>query len=259
MIIEYHRPRTIEEALKLISRKKIPTYPMGGGTVLNQPAQQRFAVADLQALGLDRVRKSGNTLEIGATVSLQALQDSAHLPQVLRHVIDLEANYNLRQIATVAGVLIGCDGNSPMTAALLALDAKLSLLPRDEEISLGNLLPRRNAASHGFPLSGKLVTKVTIPLQPELCWEAVSRTPSDRTLVGVALVRWPSGRTRLALAGWGPAPILALDGNEPGGVVEAAQNAFSEADDLWASAEYRSKIAGVLAKRCQDVLDRGKS
>ena len=69
-------------------------------------------------------------------------------------------------------------------------------------------------------------------------------------------MRWPSGRTRLALAGWGPTPILALDGNEPGGVVEAAQNAFSEAEDEWASAEYRSKMAGILANRCQVSLDQ---
>ena len=257
MIIEYHRPQSVEEALKLIGRKKIPTYPMGGGTVLNRPAAVRFAVADLQALGLDRIRKSGNTLEIGATASLQAFHDSVHIPSMLKNIVDLEANYNLRQIATVAGSLIGCDGRSPLATTLLALDAKVSLLPGDEEITLGNLLPHRNVRTHGFPLPGKLITKITIPLQPMLCWQVVSRSPADRPLVGIALVRWPSGRTRLALAGWGPTPILALDGNEPGGVVEAAQNAFSEAEDEWASAEYRSKMAGVLANRCQVSLDQG--
>jgi len=256
MIIEYHRPQTVEEALKLIGRKKIPTLPMGGGTVLNRPADLRFAVADLQALGLDRIRKSGNALEIGATASLQALHDSAHLPPLLKRIIELEANSNLRQMATIAGSLIGCDGRSPLAAALLALDAKVSLLPGEEETTLGNLLPHRNVLMHGFPLAGKLITKLTLPLQPRLCWEAISRSPADRPLVGIALVRWPSGRTRLALAGWGPTPILALDGNEPGGVIEAARNAFSEAEDEWASAEYRSKMAGILANRCQVSLDQ---
>ncbi|MGD0612350.1 MAG: FAD binding domain-containing protein [Anaerolineales bacterium] len=256
MIIEYHRPKSLEAALKLIGRTKTPTYPMGGGTVLNRPTTDRFAVADLQALGLDRIRKSGNNLEIGATVTLQALQDSAHLPEMLKQILDREANYNLRQVATLAGSLISCDGRSPLATALLALDAKLSLIPDEEEIHLGNLLPRRSLTKHGCSLPGKLITKVTISLQPQLCWEAVSRTPADLPQVGLALVRWPSGRTRLALAGWGNSPLLAMDGNEPGGVMAAAQNSFAEAEDEWASAEYRCEMARVLAQRCQVTLER---
>lgn len=259
MIIEYHRPKTLEEALRLIGRSKTPTYPLGGGTVLNQPSSDRFAVVDLQSLGLDRIRKSGNHLEIGATATLQALQDSAHLPEPLRTIINLESNYNLRQAASVAGSLISCDGRSPLATAMLALDAKLSLMPGEEEIHLGNLLPQRKLAKHACPVPGKLITKITISLQSQLGWEAVSRTPADRPLVGAALVRWPSGRTRLALAGWGPAPVLAMDGNEPGGATAAAQNAFAEAEDEWASAEFRSEMAGVLASRCQEILNRQES
>lgn len=256
MIIEYHRPKTLEEAVKLIGRTKTPTYPLGGGTVLNRPSTDRFAVADLQELGLDRLRKGGNSLEIGATVTLQALQDSAYLPEMLKPILNLEANYNLRQVATVAGSLISCDGRSGLAAALLALDAKLSLMPGEEVINLGNLLPRRSLTKHGGSLPGKLITKITISLQPQLCWEAVSRTPADLPQVGVALARWPSGRTRLALAGWGTSPLLAMDGNEPGGVMAAAQNAFAEAQDEWASAEYRCEMARVLAQRCQAALAR---
>lgn len=256
MIIEYHRPKTLEEAVKLIGRTKILTYPMGGGTVLNRPSPDRFAVADLQALDLDRIRKSGNNLEIGATATLQELQESVHLPEPLRRILDLEANFNLRQVATIAGALLSCDGRSPLAAAMLALDAKLSLMPGEEEVGLGNLLPQRNLTKHAFPVPRKLITKVTISLQPKLCWEAVSRTHADRPQIGAALVRWPSGRTRLALAGWGNSPLLAMDGNEPGGVVAAAQNAFAEAEDEWASAEYRAEMAGVLAQRCQETLKR---
>jgi CO/xanthine dehydrogenase FAD-binding subunit len=41
-----------------------------------------------------------------------------------------------------------------------------------------------------------------------------------------------------------------MDGNEPGGVEAAARNAFAEAADEWASAEYRSEMASLLTKRC---------
>jgi len=72
----------------------------------------------------------------------------------------------------------------------------------------------------------------------------------DKPIICAALARWPSGRTRLALGGWGNAPVLALDGNEPGGVEEVTRNAAAESGDEWASAEYRSEVAAVLAGRC---------
>jgi hypothetical protein len=45
-----------------------------------------------------------------------------------------------------------------------------------------------------------------------------------------------------------------MDGNESGGLEEAACNASSEAADDWASAEYRMKISGILAKRCEKEI-----
>jgi CO/xanthine dehydrogenase FAD-binding subunit len=47
---------------------------------------------------------------------------------------------------------------------------------------------------------------------------------------------------------------LALDGNAPNDLEAAARNAFAEAGDAWASKEYRSEIAAVLAKRCLDAI-----
>ena len=65
-----------------------------------------------------------------------------------------------------------------------------------------------------------------------------------------------SDRTRLALGGWGISPTLAMDGNVPGGGVEAAaRSAFAEAGDEWASAKYRNDVAAALAKRCLEKLE----
>lgn len=50
MVIEYNRPKTLDEALSLLSRKGIKTLPLGGGTILNQPSTERYAVVDLQSL-----------------------------------------------------------------------------------------------------------------------------------------------------------------------------------------------------------------
>jgi len=257
MIIEYHRPQTLEEALELLKRKNPPTFPLGGGTVLTQLSDKSFAVVDLQALGLDKLRKVGNKLEIGASVTLQLLLESRFIPPALAAALRLETPLNLRNMGTAAGTLVTCDGRSPFVTAMLALDAKLTVDggPTTEAglgstvIGLGDFLPLRA----GY-LRGKLITKIVIPLNVKLAFETVARTPADRPIVCATLAQWPSGRTRLALGGWGKMPILAMDGNEPSGVEEAARNAFAEAGDEWASAEYRSEIAVVLAKRCLEQL-----
>ena len=75
MITQYFRPQTMEEALHLLSRPD--TRPLGGGTLLTQSSVESFSVVDLQALGLANLKKSGDRLEIGATVTLQSIPASA--------------------------------------------------------------------------------------------------------------------------------------------------------------------------------------
>jgi CO/xanthine dehydrogenase FAD-binding subunit len=93
------------------------------------------------------------------------------------------------------------------------------------------------------------VTQVSLPLNARLAYEYVARTPADRPIVCAAVAVWPSGRTRVALGGFGNAPILVMDGPEGSGVEAAVRNAYSSAEDEWASAEYRQEAAAVLALR----------
>jgi CO/xanthine dehydrogenase FAD-binding subunit len=249
MITQYYRPQTLEETLKLLL---LPgTHPLGGGTVLTRRSNESFSVVDLQAIGLDTLRKTGNILEIGATVTLQSLLELSYVPEALKTALGLEAPLNLRTMGTVAGALVTCDGRSPFGTVLLALDAKCLLVSDTQSsIKLGDLLPLRDKL-----LQGKLIIKIEIPLNIKLAFETVSRTPADKPIVCAALAQWPSGRTRLALGGWGQVPTLAMDGNELDDLDKAAHNAFSEAADDWASAEYRMEIAGILSKRCQEEID----
>ncbi|MBN1303094.1 MAG: FAD binding domain-containing protein [Anaerolineales bacterium] len=243
MIREYHRPKTIEEALTLIAEPGV--VPLGGGIQLSQPGARPAAVVDLQALGLNKIHKVGNNLEIGAAVTLQALLESEHCPTDLKQALKLEAPLNIRNAATVAGALAACDGRSPFAAAMLALDAQVSLQPGEETAGLGNILPLRQEA-----LAGKLITTVTIPLNAAFAYRQVARTPMDKPILCAAMTLWSSKRTRLVLGGWGASPSLAMDGREPGGYAQAARNAAQESGDQWASAEYRRETAEILSRRC---------
>lgn len=243
MITDYFRPQTLDEALALLSRPN--TLPLGGGTLLSGLRADPVSIVDLQALGLNRIHKQGNTLEIGATVTLQQLLESEHCPPALKSALKLEAPLNLRNSATVAGTLVVADGRSTFACALLALDAKITVISNQSSvISVGEFLPLRARG---------LITQITIPLNAKFAFEYVSRTPSDKPIVCAALAQWTGGRARLAVGGWGKSPSLALDGTEAEGIEAAARNACHEATDEWGSAEYRMDVASTLAKRCWEA------
>jgi CO/xanthine dehydrogenase FAD-binding subunit len=231
MITQYHRPKTLDEALKILSKPNI--LPLGGGTLLSHLISDSVEVVDLQALGLNSIKKSGNNLEIGATATLQQLHEDVNCSHALNSALKLEAPLNLRNAATVAGAIVTCDGRSTFVTALLALDAKLTIInPKSEIIDLGDFLPLRPRG---------LITAITIPLNVKFAFDDVARTPADKPIVCVALAQWPSGRTRLAVGGYGNSPRLAMDGHE--------------ANDEWSSAEYRMDVIATLVNRCLETMN----
>jgi CO/xanthine dehydrogenase FAD-binding subunit len=239
----------MDEALALLNQPN--TLPLGGGTLLasRHPTTDSVAVVDLQTLGLDSLRANGNELEIGATCTLQALYESAHCPAALKTALKLEAPLNIRNSATVAGTLVASDGRSPFAASLLAMDAKVTVISGQPALSK----VEGSVVSVGEYLLSKpkgLITQIIIPLNTKFAFEYVSKTPLDKPLVCAAVNQWNSGRTRLTLGGYGRTPLLAMDGTESDGIETAARNAYHEAQDEWASAEYRMDVAATLAKRC---------
>ena len=186
-------------------------------------------------------------------MTLQQLLESEHAPEALTSALKLEAPLNLRNAATVAGTLVSFDGRSTFASVLLALEAKLEQTGLDHSkietrtSSIGEFLPLRN-------LQGSLITSISLPLNVKLAFDYVSRTPADKPIVCAALAQWNSGRTRLVVGGYGKSPLLAMDGTEAEGLEAAARNAFHEATDEWASAEYRMDVAATLAKRCLGSL-----
>lgn len=251
MITAYHRPKTLDEALALLTQPN--RTPLGGGTLLSKSTADSIEAVDLQSLNLDTIEKQGNNIKIGATVTLEQLLVSENCPEALKSALKLEAPLNLRNAATVAGTLVSCDGRSTFVTALLALDTKIEQTKLDQSkietrvSNIGDFLPLRNA-------QGWLITSITIPFSVKLAFEYVSRTPADKPIVCAALAQWNSGRTRLALGGYGKSPLLAMDGTEAEGIETAARNAFHEATDEYGSAEYRMNVAATLAKRCFESI-----
>lgn len=240
----YYRPKTTDEALNLLENSEGKVIPLGGGTSVSRMRTEDVAVVDLQELGLNQIAVQGHIIRVGGTATLEALRKHLDHDQSLCAAIELDANFNIRQMATVAGTIVTGNGRSAILAALLALDAKLSWLPGSVEQGLGEFLLTRSA---GWP--GKIIESISLPMNAKLHFSSVGRSPADLPIICVGLAAWPSGRVRIALGGFGSYPILALDAAEPGGAEAAVKDALTNGGDAWASAEYRQAAGAALVKR----------
>ena len=249
MIKAYYRPKDLTEAVEILSRSDGEYRPLGGGVTLSQMSAQPISVVDLQSLGLNSLTQEGQFLQIGATTTLASLANLDYLQPGLKSAIRLEANNNLRQQATVAGTLVSSGGRSTFGTVLLALDALLHWLPVDLDQALGEWLTLRQA-----PVKALLINRIQFALNASLAFDTIGRTPDDLPVICAAVAKWPSGRTRITLGGFGAAPILALDAPEPGGAEVAVRDALSRAADPWASAEYRQEAGARLVLRLMGQL-----
>ncbi len=254
MIVAYHRPTSVEEAVNLLTRPNVLSYPLAGGTYLSRHAVEECEVVDLQDVGLDFIRREGDVLVVGACTKLQSLMDCADVPDALRQAIIRDVSLNIRNARSVAGSLVTATGRSTLATVLLALDVSLVWLPGEREVRIGDWLALRKDWKEGV-----LIHSLLIPLKPRVIFEAVARSPMDLPVVCLALAEWSSGRVRLAAGGSGAHPVLVADGLGGESLDMAASDACSQSGDAWASAEYRQHVAAILARRLMHAMQEEKS
>ncbi|MHC1741034.1 MAG: FAD binding domain-containing protein [Anaerolineaceae bacterium] len=255
MILEYLRPNTLDEAIKLLQRTDPHTCPLGGGSEVSKGGSQPIAVVDLQKLGLNKNYRNNGMVDLGATSTLSEIEAFLQ-DDVFSSVIRIQAGKNQRNSGTIAGLVKNANGRSSLLVLLLALDAQLLWQPGDKVISLGNWLPMRNQWHEA-----ELITKISISDVVHR-FESVARTPKDQPIVSVAVSKWPSGRLRVTVGGFGEIPTLALDGDSRDDVEMAVDQAFYNSSDEWASADYRreagKKLAARLVSEINDVSEERK-
>lgn len=250
--LSYFRPKTIKETLALMEKG----VPLAGGTALTPQRYDVDAVIDLQDLKLDELKVGKSEIHLGATVKLQALIEAQEeLPQALTQACRQESTLNIRNIATIGGVVMTADGRSPLLTALLALDASVITEPGNSSEPLQKLLENR-----GVLRKPRLIVTLEMVRPKRMVYEQVSRSPADRPLVCLAVAEHltSKGESRViaALGGYGERPIRltrveeALEkGASLADAASLAEIAYSDAGDAFASAAYRAEIAGVLARR----------
>lgn len=262
----YYRPSSVEEALTLLRQPN--TIPLAGGTSLLATEEGVYAaVVDLQDCGLDVIEYTANEtqLAIGAMVRLTDIDvflrdaSEASPAALLRQATHQAGPNTYRNAATIGGVVADRLPDSELLAALLALDATLTLLtPGESQVWLADYL------AAGERPAG-LIVSVTVPwLAGKGHSERVARTPADYPIV--SLTGWqPIGEApRLAATGIGPRALRlsaaeaavadALTADTIRRAAGEAAAATAHPGDFRGSAGYRADMAEVLTRRVLTAL-----
>ena len=263
-LTEIFRPPTLAEAVRLLRRPDVKTAILAGGTTLVPQARRDVqSLVDLRDLKLAYIKREGNALRLGAATTLQDIATSPDVPPVLAQAAYASAPINIRNTATLGGVLASAGFSAPLPVVLLALDAVLVIYsPEARQSPLSSFLAYREKL---LP-DGILITEIGIPLLTDarMAFEKVSRTPSDAPIVCVAarlrMDGYMAHDVRLAVGGVGPLPLRlsraeqTLEGKPLTEVLiaqaaEAAAKEVNPPSDFLASSEYRREMVKVLVKR----------
>ncbi len=272
---DYLAPRTLDEALEVLSERGDDAKVLAGGQSLVPLLNMRLArpgvLVDLNRLpDLAYVRADDGGLAIGALTRQRALERSeltASRSPLLVAATGFIGHPAIRNRGTVGGSLAHGDPVSELPCAMTALEA--------------TVVVRGQAGQRAIPASdfflsvfttalqpGEVVVEIRVPGQPARTgwgFEELARRHGDFAIVGVAalLTLDASGnvaRTRLAYAGAGERPIrtrraeAALVGQQPtaDAIAAAAQTAAEELDppsDLHGTAAFRRTVAVALTRR----------
>ncbi len=276
---EYHSPRSLPEALRLLQELGDGARLIAGGTDLllrmKQGQLAPRALIDLRRAaelhGISFSPEEG--LRIGAAVTLRELQRSPlvrdHCP-CLCETASWMASEQVRSLATVGGNLCNASPAADLAPPLMVLDAQAVLVgPQGERrlpVEAFFLGPGQTALDRG-----ELLKEVLVPPTPgnALYLKHAPRAFMDIAVVGVAVhLRMERGlarAVRIALGAVGPTPLRAgpsealLEGSAPTAslleeAADLAARACSPIDDLRGSAWYRRRMVRVLTRRALDRL-----
>lgn len=268
---EYHRPDSLDEALSLLNRKDVRTFPLAGGTQLLMAQDAGIdAVVDLQDLGLDTISFSDGEMSLGCMVRLQTLYEELadEADGLLAEAASLMGGWNLRNHMTVGGTLGAGDFHSPLSVVLAALDAEVLVLGETKElIPMHELASRDTDLRVGLPLiMGVSFTYLDV----QGSYQQVARTEADRPIVSAAcVIHQEEGGERLALTIGGFTgelfyTTMPLDDGVLDGLIQQVRSAGAEKENLQSDflgdADYRAKMAEVLTRRVyQEAIDRVES
>jgi aerobic carbon-monoxide dehydrogenase medium subunit len=276
---DYHAPKTLEEALRLLERHGDEAKLLAGGHSLLPLMKLRLAsprfIVDIGKLrGMSYVREEDGMIAIGALTTHADVAAAELLVQkcpLLSETALEIGDVQVRNRGTIGGSLAHADPAADYPASILALDA---------EIVAATSGGTRTIAAREFFVDmlttqlrhGEILTQVRVPVQKGrtgAAYKKMYQPASGFAIVGVAarLSLNASGKIESAaigVTGLGPkayraeAAEKALIGKKPSekeiaGAAKLAPRGIEPLGDLHASADYRRDMAVVFARRALEA------
>jgi aerobic carbon-monoxide dehydrogenase medium subunit len=266
--VEYARPATIDDAVRLLSQHEGARALAGGQTLVNV-MKQRAASPDVlvDLAELDELRAVGfgsdGQLELGATVTLAQLVDSSEVEvarPILGEVARTIADVQVRNRGTIGGNVCVNDPTNHLPPLLVALDAKMTIRGVDgqrevpaDEFFLGVYLTAVG--------EGELLTRISVPPAGPGVGDGFAGVAVGRhgTYIVCAAASVGPGGSRVALGCVAATPVRVtameerLGGDLSEDAVRAAATGLGDSldppSDVHASAAYRRHLAEVSAVR----------
>ncbi|MBN2402112.1 MAG: xanthine dehydrogenase family protein subunit M [Spirochaetes bacterium] len=287
---EYFSPKTLEEALKLVSQfdKEGKDFKVvAGGQSINLVMKQGViapeAVISIKGLSdMDYVKfdeKAG--LKIGALATHRAIERSSVVEKKFGVLAEMEHNLSsveTRNWGTVAGNICHGDPGGDVAPVLIVLNAN---------VKMAGVKGERTVPAEDFTLDfyetalahDELVTEIQIPTVPPntgVAYTKFSQVVGDFALASVAVAITLDSKkdicsdVRIGLGSVAATPLRAKKAEEilrgkkitDDLLAKAAQAAMDESDptdSVDASGEYKRELVGVFVKRVgKEALERAK-
>jgi len=271
---DYHRPDSKAQALRLLGAAGSEGRILAGGHSLIPMMKLRMAkpaqIIDISRIGeLRGIVIRASEIEIGAMTTQHELIVSESLAQacpIIRETAKQIADPQVRYLGTLGGNVGNGDPGNDMPGLMQCLDATYVVESTKgvREVAARSFYQGAYFTALG---EGELLTKIRFPIPPKghgYAYKKLKRKVGDYATAAAAVVLEMSGgkvrRASIALTNVADTPLYAKDAVdriagtslEPAVIdaaVAAAEAIARPSADGRGSAEYRTKMAGVMVRR----------
>lgn len=221
---DYHRPATLEDALRILDQSDGEAVVMAGGQSLLPMMKLRMGeypvIVDIGRLkGLSGIEKRGDTVHIGALArhAQIAASDVAGAIPILRDVAGGIADRQVRTMGTIGGGLSMADPSACWPCGLRTVDARAICTGPNETrtIAVSDLILESYTTSLK---TNEIITEVQVPVPPGgsgAAYVAFKRSAAAYPTVAAGVLLEMDGancaRARIVLGGAGTTPIVSSE------------------------------------------------
>jgi carbon-monoxide dehydrogenase medium subunit len=284
--MRYESPKSTREAVALMAAAKGNAFLLAGGTDLLVRIRGEFIDPDLivdikRIPAVQNIKKTATGFSIGAAVPCAHLSDNKSLLKAWPGVVEASQLIGSDQVqgrCTIVGNLCNASPAADSVPALVAAKAKVIVVgPKGRRRVLAEKIvtgPGKTSLK-----KGEIVEAIMLPKRPPKSGDAylrfIPRTEMDIAVcsAGVSLTLGPGNvvkQARVALGAVAPTVVTVpkaaraivgtkLDDDALMKLAAACEAACSPIDDKRGTVEYRTEVAGVLARRAAKIAyDRAR-